>query len=274
MSIINGASTTSPNRQPLVSIDGGEPVPLPPISELHGVDMPGGNLHRAVSESEAGFMTPAHVERIDALEKYVNSIPPALDPDAFAPREHGHDFPPPFNPQPLIERDQELNDSIVTLNERLSRALDNLPDINPDSFARADHVHPVGEVPKHTHPDILEVVTSESSARKEDVSELNGAIEGILLNVEKLEKRLDALVGEIKEALAGVGKAHGHQDGGRMHAPVTDKLAGFMTPAHLQLLNRLDGYIFPPARAKPATEPAHELAPGDIAATIEGRGPA
>ena len=224
----------------------GKPIPLPPLSELHADGLPGGSLHREVTEDEAGFMAPRHLQ---ALEDAVSR--PVLDPGAYSPVNHRH-----VSLETATAALGSLQERLVAVSEQLAslaeqtkghsltiNSIANRAVFNPDAFAAVSHDHPPHPLPAHGHPEI----SIEVEAAKEEVETTRGAIAALTRPltelgtlVAKLQKDLEFTRDLAEKAIEQPPREqHGHLKGGRLHEACSERLAGFMTPQMLRMLQIL-----------------------------------
>lgn len=205
---------------------------LPPVDTLHGVHMPGGNLHRTATEHDHGFMSLDHVRRLQKLEEEVAKRP-VLTADQFAAAAHDH-------PPTLVEHEHdELRDGLESLEgdveeveERVAK-LESRPILDPAKFAEAGHSHPPPKLPAHDHPHTHEPVGEGPGfmlpSHVETIQALESLARAALAEAAELRKELEHVRKIAEQKLSGR-QEHGYLIGGRLHEAVTDRLAGFMVP--------------------------------------------
>lgn len=217
---------------------------LPPVDELHGVNMPGGALHRAATEDDAGFMAASHVRRLREAEEAIAKRP-VLSADMFAPAAHKHvpELVPHDHPD-LLKRVKALEEELGQLQSRVS-FLERRPVLQAEDFAPADHTHAPHPLPPHDHPhehDLVDPKTGDpglmSAEDKRKIDGADAAIRDVVGHMQRLAEEV-AFVRRIAEEKPDAKREHGTLIGGRLHESVSNKLAGFMTPEQKRMLDTL-----------------------------------
>ena len=237
---INGVSQQG-QPAPIPVIKEGKVVPLPPLAELHAVDLPGGNLHRGATLSEAGFMSAEQVHDLEDIK-----VRPQLDPGDFAKADHQHlDRSIESIPEHVHgELQTRLNDLTAEIRKGMDslQALATRNAFDPAKWAPEGHAHPQVPPLPHGHSD-LDVAISSVRTSVEALRLVRTTKDEV---VEAFGRRLDKLEDDLKfvrELLERSGdkitarQEHGNQAGGRLHAVVTERRAGFMS---VEMLRKLD----------------------------------
>jgi hypothetical protein len=252
--------------------NGKKPSKRDPV-EAHGVDLPGGNLHREATLSEAGFMSPEQVHDLEDLKAR-----PQLDPGAFAEKDHDH----PSHPVAMHDHPGLLK-LIDALAERVEGLRppspepgeSDVPEIDLEQFAPKKHSHPLE---KHDHPKIREDFEEKLKAvgpliadlweavEKNDVREVHGErlgkLEESLVFVRQLAEEAKAQASRVSKPRRQKGsrrpliadeegnlvplppKEELHAlfgQGGEHHPTATPRGSGFMSPDHVETLNTTHG---------------------------------
>lgn len=228
-------------RRPIVLMnEGDDPIPLPPAHELHGKDLPGGCLHRSVTQEDCGFATPQMLKDLEALKSRPN-----LCPTDFAKADHSHKAVLVTHEHPDYQRRLgELFESLRATDVKVN-ALSSQPRMKPSEYARADHTHPPTPLQKHNHPELEDLAVSlkkmmETHAK--DMASLkaeNKALKQRIVEIEKKEKFTREIAERALENEVPVRETHGHLKGGRLHAVATTKNAGFMGADMVRMLKTL-----------------------------------
>jgi len=208
----------------------------------HGVELPGGNLHRPATAHEPGFMLPEHLARIAALEHELVRRP-LFFPDHYALRSHDH-------PRERVE-DAPAFMRLVHATATLGRQLDDIvamvkcalerPVLDPNDYATRDHRHLAVLVP-HSHDEVeqrLAIVEQRMDVVCERIDAQQAQLARRLALLEAEAAFVRRVAEQALEYRKSIGDAHGNHQGGPLHALVSDRLAGFMSPDHKRRLESL-----------------------------------
>lgn len=225
----------------------GVAIPLPPPAELHGTRLPGGDLHAQATEHTAGFMGAEHLRRLISLENAIAELR-----DELAPKDHTHPKPPlePHSHKELSDRLDALEGSFRALNRHLTDELDRRPMIDTSRFALADHVHKPQPIPRHEHPHEHDLVGTEpglmSPSHLKALQDLQALVKEQAQTIERLsqgQRHIRTLLDDQPEKPMPKYE-HGRLPGGGLHACVSERQAGFVSP---QLYGRIqkmwDAYV-------------------------------
>jgi hypothetical protein len=245
MKRINGVSPSEiRGAVPMVKIgEKGKAVPLPPLDQLHGLDMPGGVLHRTATVHDAGFMSAEQVKLLLQLASELASRP-KMEPSEFAKADHEHPkVVPEHRHSDIVEQLAKLMVFAQDLHGRVE-VVANRPIVDPSAFARIGHDHPPKPLQKHEHPELKDLVLkleAEVRSEREARLEAEAMVAQLEKSIAKLSKDIDFVRDLAERAAEAKNRTseHGHQGGGRHHEAVNDRLAGFMTPEHLRKLEML-----------------------------------
>lgn len=231
----------------------------------HGVDLPGGSLHRTATTKEAGFMSAAQVEQLEALASRAE-----LDPSDFAPAGHEHE------PRPLPEHDHpDLRSEIATLARRVDGW--KAPEVEPpeppdlsglaprlhshDEYAPRDHDHEdlrswIEDVAKATpHADDHVALALKVDGQGAEIAELRDGASFNRQLAEEAKREARSASGHARPAGVPAGvpwitnedggvapmptKKELHAlfgEGGEFHRRATRNDAGFMAPDHVRMI--------------------------------------
>lgn len=239
------------NAAPIVPLvqAGAIPVPLPPLSDLHADGMPGGSLHAPASEDAAGFMTAGHVKKLSQLLEEVGRLQVAignLTEDLAVMNEMADLLSDAAEePDPKLAQAIDAATAAVSSAADLAGRVEQLelrPEVDPDQLAPRHHEHPPQPLPNHEHPEAARrhaELTEQLELQRAELEERRAESEAQRAEVDGLKEQL-AFVRDMAERLnqsKALTPEHGYQGGGRTHAPVNDRLAGFATP---EMVRRLD----------------------------------
>lgn len=180
---------------------GGEPLVIPPPREFHGVGLPGGELHRNVSMTDAGFATPGMLADIEALKFEIAelkrcSVDPAHShPELFSLLEKEAQKIARHSHPELVDRIEACQEGLVDL-EQLASTRANKLERQLDDCATIAHTHPPQPLPKHEHREIggrIDVMAASLEAHAEILRELGERVESLAKIVTQLGETADFL---------------------------------------------------------------------------------
>jgi hypothetical protein len=187
-------------------------------------------------------MTPEQVQQIEGLGASLAKLMGMV-----APKEHSHPQQPP-----LPHEHPDLGLSISKVSELVQKlqsftlqGFDARPVVDTEAFALKGHEHPPHPMPKHEHPhEHAPVGPTPGFMTPSHVKMLDKCNLELQEAFQKLKQLQDGYshVRKILDdhpAPAPARLDHGHLPGGRLHAAVSDRQAGFMTPEQMRKLDKL-----------------------------------
>lgn len=248
-----GRPSGVPPGQPWITNEDGHVAPLPPRDQLHGINLPGGNLHRTATEKDAGFMSPVHVERLNKHDWAVEQTAREYEEVRKLLEEAQGRLSALEIAEPEAKRPDDLEVLLNGVRDRLGKVEDRLVELGkkpppplPDlsGFASRGHGHPELAGKDHAHPELAEPMASisiEVEDGKAYRAELDGRLSALEAEMTKAIQDLAFVRKLAEQRVASSG--HGHEAGGALHQAVTPRLAGFMKPEHLRTIDDLKARV-------------------------------